>query len=109
MIFVCIEPTDQADHDQRTFECSTCPYAEVVAVKYRSHAPMELDWPNQKSEGPSSNAGGGWPFLSSFQLLNLVVGSTHKLGFASLISDFAAPLPFQPSPLSSSRAKQLGW
>jgi hypothetical protein len=34
-------------------------------------------------------------------------GSTHKLGFASLISDFAAPLPFQPSPLSSSRPKQL--
>jgi hypothetical protein len=40
--------------------------------------------------------------------VNLVVGSTHKLGFTSLISDFAAPLPFQPSPLSSSRPKQLG-
>ena len=38
MILVYIEPTDQADHDQRTFECSACPYAEVVAVKYRSHA-----------------------------------------------------------------------
>ena len=43
MIFVCIGPTDQADHDQRTFECSTCPYDEAVAVKYRSHAPIELD------------------------------------------------------------------
>jgi hypothetical protein len=32
----------------------------------------------------------------------LVVCSTHKLGVASLISDLAAPLPFQLSPLSSS-------
>jgi hypothetical protein len=28
------DSTDQVDHDQRTFECSTCAYAEVVAVKY---------------------------------------------------------------------------
>jgi len=35
MFLALIEPTDQADHDQRTFECSTCAYAEVVAVKYQ--------------------------------------------------------------------------
>ena len=28
----CIEPTDQADQDQRTFECTTCAYAETVIV-----------------------------------------------------------------------------
>jgi hypothetical protein len=43
MFLACIEPTDQADHDQRTFACSSCACTEVVAVKYRSHAPMELD------------------------------------------------------------------
>lgn len=43
MFISLIEWTDQADHDQRTFECSTCAYAEVVAVMYRSHPPMELD------------------------------------------------------------------
>jgi ribosomal protein S27AE len=43
MFLACIEPTDQADHNQRTFECSTCAYAEVVAVKYRSHVSLEFD------------------------------------------------------------------
>jgi hypothetical protein len=33
----------------------------------------------------------------------------HRLGRVSLISDFIAPLPFQSSPLSSSKPKQLGW
>jgi hypothetical protein len=59
----------------------------------------------QESEGTGS---GTRQRLSLFHRLNLIVGSTHKLGFASLISDFVVPLPFQPSPLSSSRAKQLG-
>jgi hypothetical protein len=31
---VWLDSTDQADHDQRTFECSNCAYAEVVPVKY---------------------------------------------------------------------------
>jgi len=30
-----IEPSDQADHDQRTFECTTCAYAETVTIKFR--------------------------------------------------------------------------
>src|SRR5512132_1190490 len=33
----------------------------------------------------------------------------YRLGRDSLISDFIAPLPFQSSPLSSSKAKQPGW
>jgi hypothetical protein len=43
MLLALIEPTDQADHDQRTFECSTCAYAEVVAVKYSSDPSLEFD------------------------------------------------------------------
>jgi len=43
LFLVCIEPTDQPDHDLRTFECSTCPYHEVVAMKYRNDAQLELD------------------------------------------------------------------
>jgi hypothetical protein len=30
-----IEPSGKIDHDQRTFECSTCAYAETVTVKFR--------------------------------------------------------------------------
>jgi ribosomal protein S27AE len=30
-----IEPADKDDHDQRTFECSTCDYAETVMVRFR--------------------------------------------------------------------------
>jgi rubredoxin len=30
-----IEPADKVDHDQRTFECSTCDYSETVTVKFR--------------------------------------------------------------------------
>jgi ribosomal protein S27AE len=30
-----IEPTDNADHDQRTFECPRCDHSEVRIVKYR--------------------------------------------------------------------------
>ena len=43
LILSLIEPTDQADHDQRTFECSTCAYAEVAVVKYRNDSQLELD------------------------------------------------------------------
>ena len=43
LFLVCIEPTDQPDHDLRTFECSTCTYHEVVAMKYRNDAQLELD------------------------------------------------------------------
>jgi hypothetical protein len=32
----------------------------------------------------------------------------HRLGLASLMAGFIAPLPFQPSPFSSSKTKQLG-
>jgi hypothetical protein len=42
MSLVCIEPTDQPDHDRRTFECSSCTFHEVVAVKYRD-SQLELD------------------------------------------------------------------
>jgi ribosomal protein S27AE len=31
----CIKPSDQDDHDQRTFECSKCAYAETVIVNFR--------------------------------------------------------------------------
>jgi len=35
MFLSCIEPADKVDHDQRTFECSTCDYSETVTVKFR--------------------------------------------------------------------------
>ncbi|MGC1702289.1 MAG: hypothetical protein WA796_26775 [Pseudolabrys sp.] len=35
MFLVCIEPTDDAGEDERTFECSKCAYAETVIVKFR--------------------------------------------------------------------------
>jgi hypothetical protein len=35
MFLSCIEPSDKDDHDQRTFECLTCAYAETVTVKFR--------------------------------------------------------------------------
>ena len=35
MFLVCIEPTDNAGEDERTFECSKCAYAESVIVKFR--------------------------------------------------------------------------
>ena len=35
MFLVCIEPTDDAGKDERTFECSKCAYAETVIVKFR--------------------------------------------------------------------------
>jgi hypothetical protein len=35
MFLVCIEPTDDAGEDERTFECSKCAYAETVLVKFR--------------------------------------------------------------------------
>jgi hypothetical protein len=42
MFLVSIEPTDQPDHDRRTFKSSSCTYHEVVAVKYRDPQ-LELD------------------------------------------------------------------
>jgi hypothetical protein len=33
MFLLSIEPADKQDHDQRTFECSSCPYAETTVVK----------------------------------------------------------------------------
>ena len=35
MFLACIEPTDDAGQDARTFECSKCAYAETVIVKFR--------------------------------------------------------------------------
>jgi hypothetical protein len=35
MFLVCIEPTDDAGEDERTFECSKCAYAEALIVKFR--------------------------------------------------------------------------
>jgi hypothetical protein len=30
-----IEPAEQDDHDERTFECSLCTYTETTTVKFR--------------------------------------------------------------------------
>jgi hypothetical protein len=30
-----IDPADKAGHDERTFECSDCVYAEKVVVQFR--------------------------------------------------------------------------
>lgn len=35
MFLSLIEPSDEIDHDQRTFECSTCAYAETITIKTR--------------------------------------------------------------------------
>jgi hypothetical protein len=35
LLLAAVEPTDQADHDERTFECSGCVYAETVIVQFR--------------------------------------------------------------------------
>jgi ribosomal protein S27AE len=37
-----IEPTDQADQDQRTFECTTCAYSETVIVIRATSADVTL-------------------------------------------------------------------
>jgi hypothetical protein len=34
MFLTCIEPTDDAGQDARTFECSKCYYAETMIVKF---------------------------------------------------------------------------
>jgi hypothetical protein len=34
MFLVTIEPTDTKGFDQRTFECTACPYAETTTVKF---------------------------------------------------------------------------
>jgi hypothetical protein len=35
MFLACIEPSNQPDQDERTFECSKCEYAETVIVQFR--------------------------------------------------------------------------
>jgi len=30
-----VEPSDKTAHDQQTFECSTCAYAETMTVEFR--------------------------------------------------------------------------
>ena len=35
MLLSRIEPSDEEDHDERTFECSLCAYAERATVKFR--------------------------------------------------------------------------
>ena len=35
MLLTLIEPTEQIDDDQRTFECWTCSYFETVVVAFR--------------------------------------------------------------------------
>ena len=30
-----IDPSDEAGYDERTFECTTCAYAETTTVKFR--------------------------------------------------------------------------
>jgi len=33
MFMLTIEPTEKKGHDQQTFECSSCVYAETLLVK----------------------------------------------------------------------------
>lgn len=35
MLLASIEPTDQAGHDARTFECADCAFAETEIVQWR--------------------------------------------------------------------------
>ena len=35
MLLTLIEPTEQADDDQRTFECWSCSYSETLVVTFR--------------------------------------------------------------------------
>jgi ribosomal protein L37E len=35
MFLSLIEPSETVDHDQRTFECSACTYAETITTKIR--------------------------------------------------------------------------
>jgi len=38
MFLVKIEPANKAGYDQRTFECSSCAYAETITVKFEANA-----------------------------------------------------------------------
>jgi hypothetical protein len=38
MFLLTIVPADKAGHDQRTFECSSCPYAQTITVKFEVNA-----------------------------------------------------------------------
>jgi hypothetical protein len=33
MFLLSVEPADKQGHDQHTFECSSCPFAETTVVK----------------------------------------------------------------------------
>lgn len=35
MLLSRMEPSVKEDHDERTFECSLCAYAETATVKFR--------------------------------------------------------------------------
>jgi hypothetical protein len=35
MLLARIEPADEVNHDQRTFECSLCGFAETTTVRFR--------------------------------------------------------------------------
>jgi len=35
MFLSCIEPSDEADHDQRTYLCMACKRSQTVTVKYK--------------------------------------------------------------------------
>lgn len=35
MLLSHIEPSGEIDHDERTFECALCAYAETTTVKFR--------------------------------------------------------------------------
>jgi len=38
MFLLSIELSQKAGHDKRTFECSSCPYAETTTVKFKANA-----------------------------------------------------------------------
>lgn len=35
MLLSRIEPSEEPGHDERTFECSLCAYAETTTIKFR--------------------------------------------------------------------------
>ena len=35
MLLSLVEPSEEPDRDERTFECSSCAYAETATVKFR--------------------------------------------------------------------------
>jgi hypothetical protein len=35
MLLTCMGPSEEPEYDERTFECSSCAYAETTSVKFR--------------------------------------------------------------------------